>query len=98
MKDSEVGTAVAQFFGWLLMGVGGLIAFTAGACSLLVLLSSLSYLDGLPSTLIMIAGFGGIPILVGVAVFVAGRYLARRGRSHQRPPRRLPSEDDGSGL
>ena len=98
MKKSEVGATVAQFFGWLLMAVGGLIMFTAGGCSLFVLISSLDYVPGLLGMLMMILMFGGVPILIGLALFATGRYLAKVGRPRQLPPRRIPSEEDGSGL
>ncbi len=98
MRNQDARTAVAQFFGWLLMGVGVLIMLTAGGCSVFVLAASLGYPEGLPGTLMMILVFGGIPIAVGVALLVAGRWLAKVGQPRQLPPRRIRSEDDGSGL
>jgi hypothetical protein len=98
MKSSDVGATVAQFFGWLLMAVGGLIMLTAGGCSVFVLLSSLGYPEGLPGMLMMILMFGGVPILVGLGLFLAGRHLAKAGAPRQSPPSRIRFEDDGSGL
>ena len=72
------------FFGWLLMGIGGLIAVTAGACSLYFLAGVLGAgggggLDGLMSGLGLILLFGGVPIAVGLALIVAGRAISRPG-------------------
>ena len=68
------------FLGWLLMGVGGLIAVTAGACSVIVgiptILSALEYPETLPNMLVMVLIFGGIPFLCGVGVFLGGRAIA----------------------
>ncbi len=78
--DGERGPAV-RFFGWLLMGIGGLIALTAGACSLVFLVSMLSSsgdgLDGLVSALGLLLLFGGVPIAVGLALIFAGRAISR---------------------
>jgi hypothetical protein len=72
---------VVVFFGWLLMGIGGLIAVTAGACSLFFLVSMLSgsggNLAGIPGMLGLMLLFGGIPLAVGAALFFAGRAISR---------------------
>lgn len=68
------------FFGWLLMGIGGLIAVTAGACSVVFMVSMLSSgdgLDGLVSTLGFMLIFGGIPVSVGTALVIAGRAISK---------------------
>ena len=84
--------------GWLLMGIGGLIAVTAGACSVIVgipaILSALEYPEGLPNMLVMVVIFGGIPLLFGIGVFVGGRVMADRWSVKQRPPRRIEDLDD----
>lgn len=98
MTNSDSGTTVTRFFGWLLVGAGALIMLTAGACSVFVVLSSLGYPEGLPGALMMVLLFGGVPILVGLALFAVGRRLARVGAPRQLPPRRVHSVDDGSGL
>lgn len=98
MKKGEAGVVVAQFFGWLLMGVGGLIAVTSGACSVFVFITTLSDTSYIGGNLMMILLFGGIPFAVGAVVFVFGRFLARMGETKQRPPRRVQLEDDGSPL
>ena len=95
---SDKRNPVVAFLGWLLMGAGGLIVLTAGDCSAFFLISMLGYPEGIPGMLGMILVFGGIPVVVGLSLFFAGRYLARLGQSRQRPPHRVPSEDDGSGL
>lgn len=69
------------FFGWLLMGIGGLIAVTAGACSLYFVVSMLGNgaggPDGFVNVLFMTLIFGGIPIAVGAALIFAGRAISR---------------------
>jgi hypothetical protein len=75
--------SVIRFFGWLLMAMGGLIALTAGACTLIVggqmIWASLQYAQGIPGSLFLILIFGGVPIMVGIGLFIAGRALARSG-------------------
>lgn len=86
------------FFGWLLMGIGGLIAVTAGACTVIFAVpavqSSLEYPEGLPGTLLMLFIFGGIPLLFGIALFIAGRAIAGGPRVRQLPPRRIEDLGD----
>jgi len=76
---------VIKFFGWLLMGIGGVIALSAGACTLIfgvqMIQSSLQYPQSVSGSLFLILIFGGIPIGVGVGLFIAGRALARSGKS-----------------
>lgn len=97
MSGRDGATAVVRFFGWLLMGIGGLIAVTAGACTLLVgvpfVLSSLTYAEGVPGSLLLILILGGVPLLTGIGIFIGGRVLARQGEVRQLPPRRI--EEDG---
>ncbi len=85
------------FLGWLLIGIGGLITVTAGACTAIFavpgILSSLEHPEGVPGLLLMVLIFGGIPILFGIGLVVAGRALARRPGARDRPAR--PVEDAG---
>jgi hypothetical protein len=75
------------FFGGLLMAAGGLIAVSAGLCSVVVSVMGLSesgsttemITSGLPLVLL----FGGIPIAIGLALFFVGLGLYR-----ERPPDR----------
>ncbi len=93
----EPNTALV-LLGWLLMGIGGLIAVTAGACSVIVgipmLLSALEYPEGLPRMLVMVLTFGGVPLLFGIGVFLGGRAIANRWSVKQLPPRRIEDLDD----
>ena len=83
MTNGDERSPTVRFFGWLLMGVGGLIAVTAGACSLFILGSML--IDGGGATpyfqtggmLIMVAIVGGVPFAVGTALFFGGRAISR---------------------
>lgn len=84
MTNGGERSPAVRFFGWLLMGAGGLIAVTAGACSLFVLGSMLisggsgaePYL-GLVGMLLTVMMVGGIPFGVGAALFFAGRTISR---------------------
>lgn len=82
MKNpNQTKNPVVTFFGWLLMGIGGLIAVTAGACSLYFLVSMLGGgsggFGGWISALGLVMLFGGIPFAVGAALFFAGRVISR---------------------
>lgn len=93
MSGRDGMMTVIKFVGWLMMAAGGLIAVTAGACTVFVglpmMLSSLDYPLGVWGNLMMVAIVGGIPILVGTGLFIGGRVLARKGEIRQRPPRRV---------
>ena len=79
MTQPRQPSQTAVFFGWLLMAVGGLIALTAGACSLLFLVSmgTAGSWDGLSGLLLLMLIFGGVPILIGVGLIYAGRRISR---------------------
>lgn len=98
MSPRQERNPVVVFLGWLLMGIGGLIAVTAGACSAIfaipAVLSSLEYPGGLPGMLVMVLIFGGVPILFGIGLFVAGRAIARPSRVRRLPPRAVEDIED----
>jgi len=84
----------ARFFGGLLMGAGILIAVSSGLCSAALTVGALQ--DAMRSSsgdvgeLITLGGplvllFGGIPLGVGIVLFLIGRSL-RRGRLRSRRP------------
>jgi len=92
-----------SFLGALLLGVGILIAGVSGLCMLLVVGSTLaegsgsSSLEYLPAVLI----FAGVPILLGIGLFLLGRKLLRqadvetRARAADQPPATsMPEADD----
>jgi hypothetical protein len=70
-----------RFFGGLLMAAGGLIALSAGLCSTIFSimalresgLSSELLTEGLPFMLVV----GGVPVVIGLALFFVGRMLYR---------------------
>lgn len=104
MTRSNEPNPVAKFFGWLLMGAGALVAVTTGCCTVYFLAAPLlqgggaDYFGGMLSWIVLVMIVGGIPCLVGVGVFLLGRFLARRGEVRQLPPRRLDAGDDDSPL
>lgn len=63
--------------GGILLAVGILIAGASGICSLIFLVTS-RFEDGL---ILMILAFGGIPFLIGLGLFYAGRALIRSDRA-----------------
>ena len=63
--------AVKRFFAFILISIGFLFMGTAGVCSLIILFNS-----G-PANLVLIAIFGGVPILVGFLLFKWGKYLKK---------------------
>lgn len=65
-----------NLLGGILLAIGILIAGASGICSLVVLVSSLG--DG--SMILTILVIGGIPFLIGLGLFYAGRALIRSGR------------------
>lgn len=75
---------VLAFFGWVILLIGVLIAGLAGLCTLSLVPSMLSggnQMFGLGVVII----FGGLPILFGVALVVAGIAMVRAARP--KPPR-----------
>ena len=83
---TEADRAVARLFGALLMAVGGLIVVLCGLCSLGFLVITIgaggasAQASQLPGFIMMVAVIGGVPIGVGVVVFIVGRSLWRRPR------------------
>jgi len=76
--ESGGGREVAKLFGALLMAVGALIAGLCGLCSAVFLASAAASSPGVAVTMGGAALiFGGIPIGVGVTIFLAGRKLWR---------------------
>ena len=78
-----------QFFGAMLMGCGILIAGLSGLCLLLVVGSALldpattasrEQMAYLPAAVI----FAGIPVVIGVAMFLGGRYALRSAEADTR--------------
>jgi hypothetical protein len=78
---------VVKLFGALLMAVGGLITVLCGLCSLVFLATAVQGIvqhpgapldvQGVGGFLLLVLIFGGIPILIGVGVFIAGRRFYR---------------------
>jgi hypothetical protein len=78
---------VAVFFGWIMLAAGVLIAGSAGLCSAVFLVmtvgetaaSSRGALFGdLPSMLLLVLLFGGIPIAAGVGIGFLGWMIVRK--------------------
>mgnify|MGYP001766911062 CR=1 FL=1 len=85
-----------QFFGALLMGCGILVAGVSGLCTLLIVGSALldTSTQGTPEFGAMIPPallIGGIPLVLGVALFLGGRYALRSAEADTK------RENEGSG-
>jgi hypothetical protein len=76
----------AGLFGGLLMAVGGLIAGTAGLCLLVVTVIGLgsnlsdtsAFLTILEAGFPFVSEIGGVPFIIGLGLYFAGRALYRR--------------------
>lgn len=82
MTEQRTPSTTQRFFGALLMAVGGLIALLCGGCGAIFIVGGLvSLFSPSPQDGPMIAGMGlvvgGIPALLGVAMFLAGRGLRK---------------------
>jgi hypothetical protein len=89
MSGQDGSGSVKNFFGYALMTIGWLIAGSAGLCTTVVV--GVGLLSMTPETAASTFSyapipllFGGIPIVVGIAMIYAGRYLLRSGKRH--PP------------
>jgi len=88
-ESSQTGaSSVAKLFGALLMAVGGLIAVLSGLCSLAFLGTMIQNSVQHPGQsgqivglLLVVLFFGGVPISVGVGLFIIGRHLFRGRRT-----------------
>jgi len=78
---SEPERTVAKLFGAMLMAVGVLIAGLAGLCSAAMIVMMINQPSGAASALPLVATFGGVPIVIGVGIFIGGRALWRGPRT-----------------
>ncbi len=78
-----------QFFGALMLGCGVLIAGVSGLCTLLMVGTSLldtstqdarEFASMIPAVLIV----GGIPLVLGIAIFLGGRAVIRSAEQDTR--------------
>ena len=83
MSEKE-RSPVVRFFGWLLMGIGALIAVTTGACTVYSLTTLVTGATGGSGDYGAAGGWalivllvGGIPCLVGVGLFFIGRQILK---------------------
>lgn len=91
---SEHPNPAGRFFGGLLMVVGGLLAALAGLCTALFVGSVVLDMGrGAQNVLNETAGWlqasaiiGGVPIVVGVALFFLGRFLWRKSSAPKVEP------------
>jgi len=72
-----------SLFGGILLAVGILVAGLSGLCSLAFLVMGLSEPSGAADFLPMVLLIGGIPFLIGLGLFFAGRSLLRAARAEQ---------------
>lgn len=66
---------VKGFFGGILMVCGALIILLSGGCSIIFLASTLG--QGAWTILPLVAVIGGIPFLLGLALFSGGKRLMK---------------------
>jgi hypothetical protein len=90
MTDASGGErSVAKLFGALLMAVGGLIVGLCGLCTAGFLVMTANSDPGAAGGLLVIAAVvAGIPVAVGVLIFIGGRNLWRGPH----PPRSSPTD------
>lgn len=85
---SDGGKPVQAFFGFLLLAVGLLMAGLCGLCTGAFIVGGLSSLGrnvgDAGGIVLMALVVGGIPTVMGVGLFIAGRELLRGAR----PPKR----------
>lgn len=82
-----------SLFGGILLAVGILVAGVSGLCSLGMLVMGLGEPSGALDFLPMVLLIGGIPFLIGLGLFFAGRSLLRSARAEQQDA----SSPGGSG-
>ena len=91
MTNEDSGRPVAKLFGALLMAVGGLIVGLCGLCSLAFM--GAMGVGNAAGMLFLVAIFAGIPIMVGIFIFIGGRNLWRGPRPQSAPSSpRSPSD------
>lgn len=102
MSERRTRSPIVAFLAWLMMAAGVLLFTTAGACSMLFIISFIEpenrlYFGGLRSVTLMVLTLGGIPILVGVALFWGGLRLSRPPRSRSPRPAREHGDEPTTG-
>lgn len=91
---SEHPNPTGRFFGGLLMVVGGLMATLAGLCTVMFVGSVVlemgqgnqTIFGETASFLMLSAVVGGVPIILGVALFFLGRFLWRKSSAPKVEP------------
>ena len=80
-------------FGSILMAVGILITGASGLCSFVFVMSALGSPSNIKIDLPIIFFVGGIPFVIGLAVFFGGRALVRQAKRDAENPTTTPSHD-----
>ena len=91
---SDHPNPAGRFFGGLLMVVGGLMATLAGLCTIMFAGSvglemgrgNQTIFGETASFLLLSAVVGGVPIILGVALFFLGRFLWRKSSAPKVEP------------
>jgi len=86
-----------SLFGGILLAVGILVAGVSGLCSLGMLVMGLGERSGALDFLPMVLLIGGIPFLIGLGLFFAGRSLLRAARAEQQEARPPAANGPGEG-
>lgn len=82
-----------SIFGSILMAVGILIAGASGLCSFVFVMSALGPPSNIKIDLPIIFFVGGIPFVIGLAVFFGGRALVRQAKRETEKTTTTPSHD-----
>lgn len=91
-----------KLFGGILMAVGLIIGGLSGICTIGVIVSSLHDPSAMlaggggqwMSSAMLVLIVGGIPILAGVGLFLAGRKLVRSADAVQTAAEPVPADDE----
>jgi hypothetical protein len=76
---------MTRLFGGLLLGIGLLVMTCSGICSLVVIIAGFSEAMREPSVIMLPLLIGGVPFVIGLALFFWGRALLRN--TNDRHPR-----------
>lgn len=97
MSEPLPRSPLIRFLAWLLMAVGVLVAVTTGACTLYVLAGlAANGSGGYGSTgewVLLSLFIGGLPCLIGIALFFGGLRLSRPSRTRT-PANSVTERDD----
>ncbi len=80
-----------KLFRGILLGLGILIMFASGLCSLIITIGGIGEALKDPGMFLLPLMFGGIPFVIGLAMFLAGRSILRQVEAENALPRAAPT-------